>query len=144
MYMNRDNEHKEKSIIPAFLEQNFNSVLEKVNPFVGDAPIVQIDICDGVYTPTPASWPYTENADWNRIEEIKSKGIMVEFDLMIQRPEEYIVAILSANPRRVIIHYNSTQYIDRILAILNGYYQEYPKFEFGVAFTLDTELSSIQ
>jgi pentose-5-phosphate-3-epimerase len=132
---------KHYEILPALLEQDFESIRQKALPFAGIAPIIQIDICDGVYT-DQASWPFTQNpkpsmVEWEQIDILRQAGILVEFDLMIQNPEQYLVAILSANPRRVVVHLQSTDQIAFVLATLHGYQMEYPKFQYGIAFARD-------
>ncbi len=137
-----------REILPAFLEGDFDSIRQKAQPFAGIASVIQIDICDGIYT-TSATWPFSQNtkpavSEWARIDELRQQGLLVEFDLMIQNPEQYIVQILSANPRRVVIHLASTQNIAHILSILHGYQMEYPKFQYGIAFTRDISEADIK
>ena len=48
-------------IIPAILPKNYEDLKNKIALVRGIIPIVQIDICDGVFVET-ASWPFSSRA----------------------------------------------------------------------------------
>ena len=49
-------------IIPAILPEDTDDLREKLSLISGIAPLVQIDVCDGKFTPTK-TWPYRKGVD---------------------------------------------------------------------------------
>ena len=85
-------------IIPAILAQDFEQLRQGVSKFLHIVPLVQIDICDGVFVPS-TSWPYTEiqtggsrNLDLilNEEEGLPYWDSMAfELDLMVHTAHQY-------------------------------------------------------
>jgi len=101
-------------VIPAVLPASFNDLSEKVERVVGSAPLIQIDIVDGVYAPE-ATWPY--NSDPEDIFQMIMSGeiklphtdtLEYEADLMVQAPESTLDVWLSAGFSALILHVEST------------------------------------
>lgn len=129
-------------IIPAILPVDFNELEDKVSYIVGQAKVIQVDICDGQFTPS-ASWPYKKHDDsFDRIvkEEIGMPAweeIDYEFDLMVNHPEKVVADWLSAGASRIIIHAESKGDIGGAIELLNG------RVEVGLALNIDTPVSII-
>ncbi len=134
--------NKKAEIIPAILPVDFNELEDKVSYIVGQAKMVQIDICDGQFTPS-ASWPYKKHDDsFDKIvkEEIGMPAwekIDYEFDLMVNHPEKVVADWLSAGASRIIIHAESKGDIIKAIEMLQG------GAEVGLALNEDTPLSVI-
>jgi ribulose-phosphate 3-epimerase len=105
-------------IIPAILETSFAEIEQKLKAVSGAAPVVQLDICDGVFTER-ATWPYItpprEGKSFNydshlqamidQEEEMPELDVIeLEIDLMVANPKRQISDLLNIGPKRVIIH----------------------------------------
>jgi ribulose-phosphate 3-epimerase len=129
-------------IIPAILPKDFAELEEKVDAIVGVVPVVQVDICDGKFVPKP-SWPYKKH-DKN-FEDILSEerglprweDIDFEMDLMIADPELELDKWIASGAKRLIIHFESTKNMDRIIGELQGL------VEIGIAINLETSVDDI-
>ncbi|MEK7645465.1 MAG: hypothetical protein AAB391_04090 [Patescibacteria group bacterium] len=100
-------------IIPAILPAHFAELEQKVAQVraasIAELTTIQIDICDGKYTPN-ATWPYRK-ADQS-FEAIlrEERGLPgwedfdFEIDLMAHEPEKLLGDWLTAGASRVIIH----------------------------------------
>jgi ribulose-phosphate 3-epimerase len=135
-------------IIPAILPKDFAELEEKIELVAGvlldrvSAPIIQIDICDGKLTPKPG-WPYKKHD--NNFEAILSEerglphweDVDFEMDLMIADPELELDKWIASGAKRLIIHFESTKNMDRIIGELQGL------VEIGIAINVDTPVDDI-
>jgi ribulose-phosphate 3-epimerase len=138
-------------IIPAILPKDFAELEEKIELVAGalierstslSGPIVQIDICDGKFAPK-AGWPYKKHD--NNFESILSEDrgmprwedIDFEMDLMIADPELELDKWIVSGAKRLVIHFESTKNMDRIIGELQGL------VEIGIAIAMDTPVESI-
>ncbi len=129
-------------IIPAILPNDFAELEQKVEAVVGLVPLVQVDICDGKFVPKPG-WPYKKH-DKN-FEEILSEerglprweDMDFEMDLMIADPELELDKWIASGAKRLIIHFESTKNMDRIIGELQGL------VEIGIAINLETPIDDI-
>ncbi len=129
-------------IIPAILPKDFAELEEKIELIKGVAPLVQIDICDGKFVPQ-AGWPYKKQD--NNFDAIlkEEKGmpywedVDFEIDLMISDPEQEVEHWLTTGAKRIIVHFESTKNMDRIIGELQGL------VEIGIAIGLDTPVDDI-
>ncbi len=130
-------------IIPAILPKDFEEVEEKTAHLKGWVKTIQIDVCDGQFTPT-ATWPYRKHDDtFEKIsrEEEGFPGWDVfdfEIDLMANRPEDLVDAWVSAGASRIIIHAEATGDVAAAIANLEG------RVEVGLALAIETPLSAIE
>jgi ribulose-phosphate 3-epimerase len=105
-------------IIPAILPKDFAELEEKVGLVKGMAPLVQVDICDGKFTPKPG-WPYKKQDDNFAAILREERGLPFwedvdyEMDLMIDLSGEMSAVeaelehwVLSG-AQRLIIHWES-------------------------------------
>lgn len=129
-------------VIPAILPDSYEELEDKVELVKSLVPVVQIDICDGHYTPYP-TWPYKkhdENFDAIQREE---KGlpfwedVNFEIDLMVVRPEELLAEWVQAGAARIVLHVDSTEKLGECIEELHG------KVEIGLAVQIGTDLEKI-
>jgi len=138
--MTNHNHHIE--IIPAILPRDFGEVEQKIDQIMGSVKTVQIDVCDGQFTPS-ASWPYRKHDDtFEKIihEEVGLpdwENLNYEFDLMVNRPEEVVDEWVTAGAARIIIHAEATGDVAKAIEMLQG------RVEVGLALAMDTDLSVI-
>lgn len=112
-------------IIPAILPYDFEELEEKVNLVKGYVETVQIDICDGQFTPE-ASWPYRKSDEnFQAILEEKQglpgwEDVDFEIHLMVKNPEEVIQEWITAGAKRIIIHPKSTEKLEECIKMMEG------------------------
>jgi ribulose-phosphate 3-epimerase len=133
-------------IIPAILPKDFAELEEKVGMVKGLAPLVQVDICDGKFTPK-AGWPYRKPDDNFAAILREERGLPFwenvdyEMDLMVAEPETELENWVLAGAKRLIIHFeslkNSSLIMEDIIAELQG------RVEIGIAIGLDTPVDDI-
>lgn len=108
-------------IVPAIIPQSFHDLQSKIDEVKDFAQTVQIDVLDGLYTPSK-SWPYRTKDDPD-FEKVKSgseglpgwQDLEFEIDLMIQNPEDSWRDWIQAGASRIIIHLESTEKIRDII-----------------------------
>lgn len=139
------------NIIPGILESNWSAVKEKAVLFSNKsaAGLVQIDICDGRFVPT-VTWPLSADGvlDEQGLHQgaavLREQGVLIEFDMMVRDPERILIQCLLSNPRRITIHFSSTDNLERCFAIMHGYQLDYPKFEYGIAVSISDDFDAYQ
>ncbi len=142
-------------IIPAVLEKNFDGLEKKLSLLSGFTDSVQIDICDGVFTPE-STWPYisipTEGKALNYDKYFQSmvaqasempywQGFDFEIDLMISDAKRLLPDLMNIGPSRVVFHFEAFQdFADEIYDLK----KIVPSIvEVGVAFNPETDVSKI-
>jgi ribulose-phosphate 3-epimerase len=151
-------------IIPAILPKDFAELEEEVGLVKGLAALVQVDICDGKFTPK-AGWPYKKQDDNFAAILREERGLPFwedvdyEMDLMIDLSGEMpaVEADLEnwvlSGAKRLIIHWESlstsetseksdsskknAERMEKIIAFLQG------RVEIGIAIGLDTPVDDI-
>src|ERR1035437_6947005 len=139
--MNKDN--KKIDIIPAILPIDFADLNEKIEQILGFSKTVQVDICDGQFTPSP-SWPLRKPDD--NFEKLAKQEdglpgwqkLNYEFDLMVNRPEEVVEQWVEAGATRIIVHIESRG------DVLGALEKLVDKAEVGLALNMDTPIDSIE
>lgn len=130
-------------IIPAILPMQFSELEEHLELIKGFAKTVQIDVCDGQFTPS-ASWPYRkhdENFDAIAKEERgmpEWESFNFEIDLMANRPEERVDEWVSAGATRIIVHAESRGNVKGAIENLKG------RAEVGLALNIETNIEVIK
>lgn len=94
-------------IIPSIIAHNFEAVKQKIARLDGLVGWAQLDIMDGRFV-VPTTWDVAED-----LKEIDG-NIRIEAHLMIEKPEEVIKNWMEVADR-VLIHYESTDYLDDII-----------------------------
>lgn len=125
-------------IIPAIIPESLThlrTMLDRV-PF---APAVQVDVIDGIFAPQ-VSWPYGEGERAGDPMDVKADFSLfeIEIDLMVEKPEAHLDRWVSAGAQRIVVHIESTEYMDDIVthADVHGY-------TLGIAFDDDTALDVV-
>lgn len=108
-------------VIPAFIPESRDTLLESVSQFVDVVPEIQIDLVDGVYAGNP-SWPWNVHAPFEEVYSLVhtlADSFSLEIDIMALAPEAFIEPLISARVQRLVIHAGSTDHLDDILALRN-------------------------
>lgn len=124
-------------IIPAILPAHFAELEQKVAQVraasIAELTTIQIDICDGKYTPV-ATWPYRKSDQSFEAILREERGLPgweefdFEIDLMAREPEKLLADWLTAGASRIIIHLdalsadttNALAELGRIIASTRG------------------------
>lgn len=122
-------------MMPKDLEDFINTAKR----FVGVAPVVQVDIMDGIFVPEK-TWPFCQMGS-QQLNQMAAQGsglpfhgqLAFELDLMVDRPFMTFAKWLALSPKRLIFHVEST---DNLPGILEGLVPRRPGLEVGIA--LDT------
>lgn len=143
-YMNKLTHSPRKTeIIPAILPVDFTDLTEKIDLMLGFTKTIQVDICDGQFTPSP-SWPYRKHDDnFEKLREQEDglpgwEKLDYEFDLMVNRPEEVVEQWVEVGATRIILHAESRGDLRGALEKLVG------KAEAGLALNMDTPVDTIE
>jgi ribulose-phosphate 3-epimerase len=130
-------------IIPAILPKDFADLEDHVAKVKGLVPLVQIDICDGQFTPA-ASWPYKKNdSNFDAITK-EDRGlpyweeVEYEFDLMVNKPENVVENYVATGASRITLHIESKGDIAKAIQKLEG------KVEIGLALNMETPLDALE
>lgn len=129
-------------IIPAILPRDFTELEEKIGLVKDAVKTVQIDVCDGQFTPQ-ASWPYRKHDDsFEKIihEDDGLPGwekLNFEIDLMANKPEERVEEWVTAGATRIILHVESKGDVEQAIKMLKD------RVEIGLALNIDTPISEI-
>lgn len=140
-------------IIPAVIPKNFSDLQSKLSLVAGLTPLVQIDICDGKFTPDK-TWPHKGNPDPDFLKIIKEEEgfplwdeLDYEFHLMVADPVAEYSQWISAGAKRIIVHVESFADAEHLLQFVVKFKEEYGgdgsflATALGVAINLETELS---
>lgn len=108
-------------VIPAILPQNLNDIKDQLDKVNGLVKKVQIDIVDGSFAQSK-TWPFIEknSDDLLRLERGEENfphinDFLVEVDMMILHPIEYIPDLLGIGFRSFVIHIDSTDHVKECL-----------------------------
>lgn len=130
-------------IIPAILPVDYADLTEKVDLILGFSKTIQVDICDGQFTPSP-SWPYRKHDESFEKLSAQEDGLPgwekldYEFDLMVNRPEEVVDQWVEVGATRIIIHAESRGDITQAMTKLEG------KAEVGIALGMSTPIDTLE
>ncbi|MDD5721247.1 MAG: hypothetical protein PHT16_02250 [Candidatus Pacebacteria bacterium] len=139
-------------IIPAILEKDYENLKNKIALARGVAPVVQIDLCDGIFVPT-RTWPFSSGggADlhFQRILNEQEgmpfwEDIDFELDLMVADAVENFDIYTKLGPKRIIFHIEAVGEIESFHHFLEGidmYIRDC--IEIGIAINPSTPLEQI-
>ena len=126
------------TITPSLPAQTFEEISSLAKKLDGIAPMLQVDIVDGVFVPL-RSWPFTNHA-YDVHEELAKlsslpQTLPLEIDCMVMHPEQYLDTLCALSAKSVIIHMRSTTAYHHIImhARLHGY-------KIGFAITNDDDV----
>lgn len=145
-------------IIPAILTKTYDDLKNKISLVRGVTPIVQIDICDGVYTQN-YTWPFRSTGSDRETDELDFhaqdilgereglpfwEDIEFEFDLMVSDAVENFDFYMRFGPKRVVFHLEAQRDLNTFQDFLEGidiYIRE--TIQIGVAIKPSTPLEKI-
>lgn len=122
-------------IIPAVLPKSYAELEQKLVSIDGAAPVVQVDLVDGVFAPSK-TWPFTDEYHWQQILA-QEEGMPLwesfdfQFDLMVVDALTYARGAVAAGASSVVLHRagkNSKEVLEAL--------QQERVGEFGVALGL--------
>ena len=99
----------------------------------GGTDFIHLDIMDGNFIPNISFGPRI-------VESIKSiTSLPLEVHLMIEKPENHIKSFINAGGDIIIVHYETSKYLDRLIQTINE-----AGVKSGIALNLATPLSVIE
>lgn len=139
-------------IIPAIMPRNYEDLKNRVALVRGIVPLVQIDICDGIFVKNQ-TWPFDEKdndtSNFNLIMEEKEgmpfwEDIDFELDLMVVDAVENFPVYMKLGPKRIIFHIEAIGNISEFKDFLEGldtYIRD--TVQIGVAINTKTNIENI-
>lgn len=139
-------------IIPAILPKNYEDLKNKIALVRGVVPIVQIDLCDGIFVPSK-TWPFSsggiEDYSFQRIMNEQEglpfwEDIDFELDLMVTDAVENFDIYTKLGPKRIIFHIEVVGNLENFKDFLEGidiYVRE--SIQIGVAINPITPVEKI-
>ena len=149
-------------IVPAVLPKDYEDLKNKIALVRGIAPVVQVDICDGIFVPH-LTWPFLAKPEdsaedflsnsfdihFKRIEGEEEgmpfwEDVDFELDLMVANAVENFDIYSKLGPRRIIFHLEAVGELESFKNFIEGidvYIRDI--MEIGVAMGPTTETSSI-
>jgi ribulose-phosphate 3-epimerase len=150
-------------IIPAILAKNYDELKNKISLVRGVVPVVQIDICDGVFA-KDLTWPFLSRSDVGTGEEFLENNldqhfrailnereglpfwedVDFELDLMVADAVQNFDIYSKLGPRRIIFHVEAVGDLEEFKNFLEGM-DSYVRdvIEIGVAINPSTPLDHI-
>ena len=116
------------TIIPAILPKDYEDLKNKLAMVKGRVPIVQVDLCDGVFVKS-TTWPFDEieNSRSHFASILREEEGMpfweevdFELDLMVSDAMENFDIYTKLGPRRIIFHLNSFKNLDEFKNFLEA------------------------
>lgn len=108
-------------IIPSVIPQDLNIIREKLEKLLGLVKKVQIDIVDGQYAPVK-TWPFAEKNSDDLMKMARGEekfpyvdDFLVEVDMMVLHPIEYLNDFISLGAKSFVIHVDSTDHIQECI-----------------------------
>lgn len=141
-------------IIPAILSKDYEDLKNKIALVRGIVPIVQIDICDGVFVQNK-TWPFSAQGKpitderFNKILNEEEgmpfwEDIDFELDLMVDDAVENFDIYTKLGPKRIIFHIEAMESLEDFKNFLEGidaYIRD--SIEIGVAINTTTPIDQI-
>lgn len=127
------------NLLPSYPAPSWPELTRVLDALVGISADFQIDLVDGEFVPH-TSWPFTEPGITAALEQLSPyrDQYVLEFDCMVQAPEQYLDRLVAAGAKRVIVHYGSTNTYEDIKA-----HSDQHGYALGLAVTLDVPLAEI-
>ena len=132
-------------VIPSIIPQTREQMEEEIRRVARFAPLIQIDISDGLFTPVK-TWPYNgEDEDFfeNLKNEIigfpKWEDVEFEVHLMIKDPEETVGDWIKAGVSAVVVNIESTNNFQKIIDTCRG-----ASVSLGIAIKPGTNIENIK
>ena len=115
-------------VIPAVLSQNYEDLKNKIALVRGIVPVVQIDLCDGIFVQNK-TWPFTTGgaSDLNFQKILNEEegmpfweDIDFELDLMVADAVENFDVYTKLSPKRVVFHLEAVGNLEDFKHFLEG------------------------
>ncbi len=137
-------------IIPAVMPKSYEDLKNKVALVRGLVPVVQIDLCDGIFVKN-VTWPF-HGEDERTLDNILNEregmpfweDIDFELDLMVTNAMEDFDTYVRLGPKRIIFHLEAMPLPESFLEFLEGidlYTRE--NIQIGVAIETSTAIELI-
>lgn len=106
-------------IIPAIIPDTFEDIEDKMGRIEGFVARVQIDIIDGQFA-SAETWPFSD-AQFQDIRGLPFiDELIIQIDMMVVDPEDYIVELINIGAKEFIIHHGSTENIEKCFEIIKS------------------------
>ncbi len=113
-------------IIPSLLPQNLHHVEEQFGRILGLVKKVQVDIVDGEYAPNK-TWPFNVKDNDDILNMVRGEAsfphinsFLMELDMLILHPIEYIPDFLSVGFKSFVIHIDSTDHVKECIKTIKN------------------------
>ena len=141
-------------IVPAILPASREDLEGKLALLEGLVDTVQIDLVDGKFA-KPATWPYINKSDLfeARLQEGEALPYLgsfrFELDLMVSNPEQVTGLWIAAGAQRIVVHAESTRFLDQIINELEVKYGHAKGFapgllSLGLSISNDSNIALIE
>ncbi len=139
-------------IVPAILPKNYEDMKNKISHVRGIVPVVQIDICDGIFV-NSKTWPFTTGGfeDENFLKILNEQegmpfweDIEFELDMMVADAVSNFDIYTKLGPKRIIFHIEAVGDLNEFKDFLEGmdvYIRD--SIEIGIAINTTTEVEKI-
>lgn len=139
-------------IIPAILPRNYEDLKNRVALVRGIVPLVQIDICDGIFVKNQ-TWPFDEKdndtSNFNMIMGEREgmpfwEDIDFELDLMVVDAVENFPVYMKLGPKRVVFHLEAVGDVaefKEFIEAIDSYIRD--TIQIGVAINTTTPIENI-
>ena len=122
-------------IIPAILPRNYEDLKNKIALVRGHVPIVQVDICDGIFVKN-MTWPFPDDQHFAAILGEQEgmpfwEDIDFELDLMVADAVENFDIYTKLGPKRIIFHLEAVGLV-RGRSTAEGSLEEFKHFLEGI------------
>ena len=139
-------------LIPAILTKDYEDMKNKISLVRGHVPLVQIDLCDGIFVPSQ-TWPFASggNDDYhfqaimNEQEGLPFwEDIDFELDMMVADAMENFDVYMKLGPKRMVFHIEAFSDLGKFKDFLEGidpYIRD--SLKIGVAINPTTPLENL-
>jgi len=123
-----------KKLAPSILDVDFTCLERELRKIEnGGADLLHLDIMDGNFVPNISFGPRI-------VESIKRiTSLPLEVHLMVEKPENHIKSFINAGGDIIIVHYETSKHLDRLIQIINE-----AGVKSGIALNPATPLSVIE